>query len=149
MLAALEAQLELLADIERDSDQEESSEEREHLQQAIDEIIARGSDKGLAPSFLSIDAGNRGYYTLAAGYRADFAPLAVGVFVDDLQDRIESADEADDGDDSDSMLDLREQLSKAEELLKRDDIEDESYVKAFFDLAYSYEERHSQPRPQL
>jgi hypothetical protein len=146
MLAALEAQLEWLLQFDEERFEEgEYCQEKESLEDTIAEIRSRETDLGVKTSCLGIDGRSIGYATLASGYWRDFVAKAVPVLMDDLQYRIDQADEGDgvvgvDAVETDSELaDWKEELSRLKALSKRCDVESESFATEFWDLASEYE----------
>ena len=157
LLAALESQLEWISDFDEDLfGPSEFSEECAQLEESISEIKAKGTDEGITPHFLSIDGNRVGYSTHAEGYWSVFAPNALDVFMGDLQDRIEeaaedagidvdeeSAEGEDEAEEEDEELSgLRAELASLKALQARVDIEAETFVHEFFELAGAYDERH-------
>jgi len=142
MLDALESQLGWLCDLgERHLPDDEFQKEKERLEEVIQKIRSKKTDDGIEPSFLSVDAGNVGYYTLAAGYWEDFVPAAIDEFLDNLLYALEDSEEFEEDTDED-IENLRRELVVLEKLRKRSDKTSEDFVDAFFEACSTYEERH-------
>ena len=104
---------------------------REELEAAIKAIEEAGSDEDVDPTFLNYDGMREGYTTLAAGYWVEFVPAALWTF----QEEIEEAGEEEE-DEFEEELKLIESLQSQKNKLAR------RFIKGFFVIARSYENRH-------
>lgn len=149
---ALESQLNWLKQFDEDDFYEgEFEKQQTALTEAIRRIELNGCDEDGESALLCINGSKVGYNTLAAGYWERFAPEALEVFREDLEQKINeqtSEDEDDDQDDEDDdedecMLDsMSEELAAVKTLQARKDLHSDDYVMALLSLGSSYEERH-------
>ncbi len=139
MLAALESQLSWLSGFEPDDfDAGDYEEQTANLEAAIREINDRKTDKGVRPTFLSIDGNRVGYCLQAEGYWEQFVPAALSIFVDDLKAKIEDSSE-----DDEDIADLQAELDRVMALSRREDSTSADFVDEFMSAREAYDQRHS------
>lgn len=139
MVAALEHQLEWLKNFDEDSfGSRKYRRKYKAIEKTIEIIKGNGTDKGIPPSCLSICAGGIGYFTLACGYWPDFVRPALKVFAEDIQNRIKDED-YDYG--KKTISAWKKEISRIQKLQKEKDTQSPAFVKEFFKLAGSFEQR--------
>ena len=121
--------------------EEEFEKTKARLEESIARIRETGSDESVGGAWLSIDAGRSGFFTMASGYWVDFVPDALDELVGDLRTSMEESEDSDSEEDEE-YEELRRQLAKLEDLVKRSDITSRGFVRTFMAACSDYDDRH-------